>query len=116
MPRCPKCDHALANAPEDAREWFRCESCGAGLRLPTSFSKALFWLCVFGPFFGLLILADLLGKYFHLRISIGIALDGSILAVYAAATRLMWKTKWSRPQLYDPYSTFNFTESAKKPR
>jgi hypothetical protein len=113
MPNCPKCNHLLRNAPEDAREWFRCENCGASLRLPSSISKGLYWLCIFGPAFGAVAFSKLLSKYFHMKIAL-YAIEGAFLAIYAAATRLLWKTRWSRPQLYDPYSAFNFTESSRK--
>ena len=116
MPRCPKCNHALANAPEDAREWFRCENCRAGLRLPTSFSKVVFWLCVCGTIVGVIILDELLAKRFHIRTFIKITLDSLVISLYALVTRLIWQTGWPRPQLFDPYSAFNFTESSRKSR
>jgi len=60
--------------------------------------------------------AAIVGRYFPGREFAAYLIEGCVLALYGVLGRLFWKTGLSRPRLYDPYSAFNLSDSAKKLR
>lgn len=116
MPNCPSCHHELQNVPEDVRDWFRCESRGVPLQLSSALTKTLYWsslvaVLVVGviPLIFSMALFEGMDSQFYM-------LGGCILVVYGWLARFFWKTKLSRPRLYDPYSSLNLSDNRKKLR
>ena len=109
MPNCPQCNYALRNAPEDAHEWFRCEHCGAGLRLPSGLASTLYWGTTIGTAMVVVVLTNFAKEYFH---GFHIPVYGWVMVITTAWTvvsRMLWKAKWSGPKLHDPYSCFGLS-------
>jgi len=104
MPHCPLCSYELRKAPEDAREWFRCQNCGGALKAPSGLANVLFWVSIFASGrFGL------------------VSPDGELSSslagtIYAALIRFFWKGNLLRPQPYSPYSSLGLTDSNRNSR
>jgi hypothetical protein len=116
MGDCPNCHAELAKPPEDLREWFRCDKCGVPLEFPSGFAKLLYWASLLGVFALAVVIQEVAGKYFPGREFFIYLADGCFLVVYGALARMFWKTKLSRPHLFDPYSSLNLSDSRKKLR
>lgn len=115
MQTCPSCRHEFQKPPEDIRDWFRCDQCGIPLRLASAFSKSLYWVSILVVLLvGIIPLFLSLGDIFEGADYQFYLLGGCILAVYGGLARLFWKTKLSRPRLYDPYSSLNLSDAQKK--
>jgi hypothetical protein len=116
MSTCPNCQHELQRPPEDVQEWFRCDQCGIPLQLPSSHSKTLYWLSIFGVLLVATISPFLSRKYFPAHEFPTYLLGSCIVAIYGGLARLFWKTKLSRPRLFDPYSSLDLSDSREKLR
>jgi len=117
MQSCPSCRYELQKPPQDVRDWFRCDQCGTPLRLASTFTKTLYWVSI---------LAVVLVGFIPLFLSVANMFEDTeyqfyvlgvcILAVYGGLARLFWKTRLSRPRLYDPYSSLNLSDAQRKLR
>jgi hypothetical protein len=116
MVDCPNCHAELPKPPEDVREWFRCDKCGVPLELPSGFAKLLYWTSIFGVLVLAVIIEEVVGRRFPGRELFTYLIEGCFLVVYGALARRFWKTKLSRPHVFDPYSSLNLSDMQKKLR
>jgi len=114
---------ALLKPPEDARDWFRCQTCGTPLQLPLFSGKLLFALSVGAP---LALIWDF--PFLDMRLSdfrtwSGILHEATnfviflaIATIYGYVVRLLWKSKLFQPRPCDPYSSLNLSSERMKMR
>ena|SRR5258707_11571906 len=116
MPNCPVCQYELQKPPDDVRDWFRCDNCGTPLQVPSILGKVLFGISTAVILLTFWTLPGILRRYFRIADFPTYLLLGSVTAIYGFLARLVWKTKLTRPRLYDPYSALNLSDNRKKLR
>ncbi|HKW65140.1 MAG TPA: hypothetical protein VJN89_21475 [Candidatus Acidoferrum sp.] len=122
MPTCPICQADLQKPPEDVRDWFRCDTCGTPLQVPSDFARLLLWISIVlgavGTWVVGIIGAGYLRRIFPgMELHVPYAFMGAIvLGVYAVLVRWLWKTRLMRPKSCDPYSALGLSDDRKKTR